>query len=155
MARPWASTKPRYHCHLGPRIQIRGAVDQHVLIGFVPAEDRLGSLILAPVFMRRSDMVPPWLNPAREACGRPETYLGPRHRGQPEDGRTELILRRRFRNKLVPTCEFVKPLAGFGVLLETIDSVAALPGAICAVAGVTLNRGLSVATLDNVGGAVP
>ncbi len=102
------------------------AVNEQVLVLFVPGEDRLGGRVLPPVLVHRADVVPPGLDAAGEARGRPEPHLGLRHAGEAEGGGAELVLRHRLGDQLVPARDLVQPLAGLGVLLEAVVGVAPL-----------------------------
>ena len=107
-------------------IRLRLAAHEDVLVRLVPAEDRLRRRVLTTVLVHRADVVPPGLDAAGKAGGRPQPHLRRRHAGEAERGRAELVLRRALRNELVPAADLVQALAGLGVVGEAVEGVAAL-----------------------------
>ena len=102
------------------------AVDEVLLVGLVPAQDRLGRAVHPPVLVIGADVMPPRLNAAGEARQHPHPRLRLGLAGQPERGPAHLVHRHALGDQLVPAQQAVDELAGQGIVLETLGVAARL-----------------------------
>ncbi len=104
----------------------RRAIHQIALIGLVPAEDWLCGAVLTPIFVVRTDMMPPGLDRAGKAFERPHARFRLGLAGDAEGRLPTLVHGHAFGDQLVPAQQTVDQLTHLTVALEALRRVAHL-----------------------------
>src|SRR3954463_6546418 len=99
---------------------------EKLFVARVPLAHCERGLVHPPIFVVRVDIVPPRLDPGREALGRPQPHLRLRPGRQPEAHARRVIQSHALGRPLVPAEEAMYELTGLAVRLETGRIAAAL-----------------------------